>query len=135
MPCQNRHIFFTDARVADYPTLIGDLPAGSERFVLDANKDSITQMQSILADYSGLDSIQIISHGASTSLYLGSSVITAQNLEQYQTALGAIGGYQPSRRRIHLRGRAGESRMINGTVINRPEYVLEKNSSTALSLT
>jgi len=91
MPSQTRHIFFIDARVADYETLIGGLPADSAWFVLDAEQDGIAQMQSMLADYSGLDSIQIISHGAPATLYLGSTVLSSENLAQYQTALGAMG--------------------------------------------
>lgn len=91
MPSQTRHIFFIDARVADYSSLIDDLPAESAWFLLDAEQDGIAQMQSILADYSGLDSIQIISHGAPATLYLGCSVVTSQNLGQYETTLGQVG--------------------------------------------
>ena len=91
MPSQTRQIFFFDARVADYETLIGGLPAESAWFVLDADRDGITQMQSILADYSGLDAIQIISHGAPATLYLGDTTVNQQTLEGYSQQLKAIG--------------------------------------------
>jgi len=91
MPSQTHHIFFIDARVADYSSLIDGLPAESAWFVLDAAQDGITQMQSILADYSGLDSIQIISHGSSGALYLGSTTLNSTTLPGYADLLHVIG--------------------------------------------
>ena len=64
-----KNIFFIDSRVVDYHTLVASLQVDSQYYVLEASQDGIEQMQSVLAGYSDLDSIQIISHGSQASLY------------------------------------------------------------------
>ena len=63
------NIFIIDSRVADYQRLMAALPVGSEAFLLNPDQDGIEQMQATLSNYSDLDSIQIISHGAQGALY------------------------------------------------------------------
>ena len=84
-------IVFIDSCVADYQSLIGALPADTEWFLLNAEEDGVVQMARILANYSALDSIQVISHGSTGTLYLGSTVLDSSNLDSYQTQLQAIG--------------------------------------------
>jgi len=86
-----RHIFFVDSRVADYQSLLNSMPADSEWFLLDAHRDGIDQMQATLANYSALDSIQILSHGSPATLYLGTTVLTNINLATYSSPVGRIG--------------------------------------------
>jgi len=86
-----KNIVFIDSRVADLETLIASLGADTEWYVLSAEVDGIEQMQSILAGYTGLDSIQVISHGAIGTLYLGSTVLNSDNLGSYQDQLQVIG--------------------------------------------
>jgi Ca2+-binding RTX toxin-like protein len=86
-----KNIFFIDSRVAGYETLIAGLSADTEWYLLDANEDGVDQMQRILAGYSDLDSVQVISHGSAGTLYLGSTVLNGDNLTSYQTQLQAIG--------------------------------------------
>ncbi|ADC63834.1 DUF4347 domain-containing protein [Allochromatium vinosum] len=89
-----RNIFFIDARVADAQTLIDHLPAGSEWFMIDADQDGLAQMQAALAAHDGdLDSIQILSHGASGALLLGSTVLDHDTLSTYRSQLGSIGSH------------------------------------------
>ncbi len=82
---------FIDSRVADYQTLIAGLGTDTEWVLIDAYKDGIDQMRSALAGYSGLDSIQIVSHGSSGSVLLGSTVLDASSLGGYESQLKAIG--------------------------------------------
>lgn len=102
MPTHN--IYFVDSRVADYQRLVGSLPMDSEWFVLDANRDGIEQMQAILAGYSGLDSIRILSHGSQGALFLGSTVLNNANIDGYSQQLAGIGGSLTSAGDILLYG-------------------------------
>ena len=102
MPTHN--IYFVDSRVADYQRLVGSLPVDSEWFVLDANRDGIEQMQAILASYSGLDSIQILSHGSQGTLFLGSTNLNNANIDSYSQQLGRIGNSLTSTGDILLYG-------------------------------
>ena len=85
------HLFFIDSHVEDYETLVSELPSGSEWFLLSSEQDGIMQMQSVLSDYSNLDSIQIISHGSPGTLYLGAAILNHQNILRYSNVLQQIG--------------------------------------------
>ena len=87
----SKNIVFIDSRVAGYETLIASLSADSEWHLLDAAQDGLDQMQRVLEGCTGLDSIHIVSHGASGTLYLGSTVLNSNNLGSYQTQLQTIG--------------------------------------------
>lgn len=84
-------LIFIDSRVADYQTLIAGLSADAEWVLLDAGQDGLLQMQKALSQYTELDSIQIISHGSAGALYLGSTVLTSENLDGHADILQMIG--------------------------------------------
>lgn len=86
-----RNIVFIDSRVLHQETLIAALGADTEWYLLDANRDGMEQMTSILTGYSGLNSIQVISHGAGGTLYLGNTVLGSDNLASYQNQLRTLG--------------------------------------------
>lgn len=86
-----KNLLFIDSRVANYQRLIAGLTADTAWILINAENDGVQQMQSALAAYSGLDSIQIVSHGDAGVLYLGSTVLNASNLSGYSTQLSAIG--------------------------------------------
>ena len=86
-----KNMVFIDSRVTNYEVLITGFGADTEWVVIDAGSDGITQMQSALASYGELDSIQIISHGSSGSLFFGSTKLDASNLDSYAAGLKAIG--------------------------------------------
>ena len=84
-------VLFIDSRVAGYETLIASLDTETEWHVLDLQQDGIVQIERLLADASDLDAIQIISHGAPGTLYLGSTVLTGGNLPDHAQRLQSIG--------------------------------------------
>ena len=86
-----KRITFIDSRVADYQTLIADLPADTEWFVLNTEEDGLEQMANILSGYSELDAIDVISHGSVGTLYLGNTLLDNTNLAKYQDQLKLIG--------------------------------------------
>lgn len=86
-----KNLVFVDSRVSNYPALIASLDANTSWVLLDPNQDGVLQMQAALAGYSGLDSIQIVSHGSPGTLYLGSLNLTTANLARYSSAFAVIG--------------------------------------------
>ncbi|PPK39550.1 hypothetical protein CD175_08675 [Pseudomonas laurylsulfatiphila] len=86
-----KNLFFIDCRVANYEALIAQLGSDTQWVLLDADEDGLSQMQAVLAGYSGLSSIQIISHGSVGALYLGSTVLDSSSLSTYQSQLQSIG--------------------------------------------
>jgi serralysin len=87
----SKSITFIDSRVTNYKTLIAGLEDGNTWVLLDANRDGVLQMQQALAGYSDLDAIHVISHGSPGTVYLGSTVLDAGNLNQFLAPLLSIG--------------------------------------------
>ena len=83
-------IIFIDSRIANYHTLITQLPVGSEVVLLDAERDGVMQIATALQGRTDIDAIDIISHGAPGSLKLGSGVLNSDNLADYATQLTKI---------------------------------------------
>ena len=86
-----RTILFIDSDVSDYQSLLVGLDNNVEVHLLNSEQDGVLQIEAALQGRSGLDSIQIISHGSSGSLSLGSSVLNNSNLNSYTDALRQIG--------------------------------------------
>ncbi len=83
--------FFVDSRVQDIDSLRAGLGEDVRVVLLDAEYDGIEQIVRALSGVRNLDAIHIVSHGSSGTLYLGSSVLTAANLADYQTQFSQIG--------------------------------------------
>jgi hypothetical protein len=84
-------ILFVDSKVSDYEVLLASLADDVEVHVLNAGEDGVLQMADILKGRTGLDSIQILSHGSSGALALGSGVLNNDNLASYTDALKQMG--------------------------------------------
>ena len=82
---------FIDSRLNDKELLISHFAPGTEYQVLDANQDGIEQIVTALSGQSGYDSIQIISHGATGSITIGSTVLNNSTLDFYASQLAFIG--------------------------------------------
>ncbi|MGD1918322.1 MAG: DUF4347 domain-containing protein, partial [Pleurocapsa sp.] len=87
MPNQNINLVIVDRSVVNYQDLIQDLEFGTEVIVLDSALDGVEQISEVLAARSNINSLQIISHGSSGSLQLGSTVLNNNNIEAYQEQL------------------------------------------------
>uniref|UniRef100_UPI0037526596 DUF4347 domain-containing protein n=1 Tax=Undibacterium sp. TaxID=1914977 RepID=UPI0037526596 len=87
-----RQIAIIDKSILDWNTLALAIPKSIEILYLDADTDGVLQMASLLHERSDLDAIHIFSHGSAGQLYLGNAALNIDNLNQYQTALGSIGG-------------------------------------------
>ena len=87
----SKSVLFVDSNVKNYETLLANLHGDVEVYVLNANQDGVLQMANFLSGQTGLDSIQILSHGSSGSLALGSDSLTTYNMSSYTDALSQIG--------------------------------------------
>ena len=80
-------LVFVDAGVQGYDRLLADLVAQNdaqyqiEVYVLDGKRDGIEQVSEVLAGYSGLDAVHIISHGNNGSIELGGSTLDSASLQ------------------------------------------------------
>ncbi len=86
-----KRFVFIDSRISNYESLIDRQQVDTQWVLLDADQDGLLQMRTALADYSGLDAMHVISHGAPGTLYLGSTVLDSENLSANKGQLQAIG--------------------------------------------
>jgi uncharacterized delta-60 repeat protein len=82
---------FIDSRVNDLDLLISQFKAGTEYHILDATHDGLLQIAELLAGKSGYSSIEIISHGLAGAITIGSTLLTVNNLFDYQSQLETLG--------------------------------------------
>ncbi|MFT4721186.1 MAG: hypothetical protein ACI9SB_002363, partial [Candidatus Azotimanducaceae bacterium] len=80
-----------DSNVAGVQQLIDDLAADSNKtilvHVLDANTDGVAQISEMLSLHSNLDAVHLISHGSTTGMQIGSTLLDIDNLGSYQQAI------------------------------------------------
>ncbi|MEL7408396.1 MAG: DUF4347 domain-containing protein, partial [Cyanobacteria bacterium J06558_2] len=78
-----------DANIDDYQSLIpqSNHDNHTEVIILDSSRDGIRQITESLTNYSQVNSIQIVSHGQTGNLQLGSANLNLQNLNSYAADL------------------------------------------------
>jgi len=86
-----RSVLIIDSRVENIKGLLADLAPNTDVFVLDASHDGIQQIDTILADYNNLSSLQILSHANDASVVLGSSILDNTNIDRYGQSLSSWG--------------------------------------------
>jgi hypothetical protein len=88
-----REIVFIDAKVPDRQTLIDGVAAADRVYVLDAGRDGLQQIADILAaeQLSGLNAIQIVSHGFAGEIELGTTILNGSTITRHADALARIG--------------------------------------------
>ena len=94
---KSREIVFVDKAAEDYEDLVADIinNADSTRdfdiYLLDSSKDGIDQITGVLADYSDVDAIHIVSHGDDGEVTLGNGTLDSSNLDGYAGAIASWG--------------------------------------------
>jgi hypothetical protein len=76
-------LLFIDSNVDNYSSLVQGAYPEAEVIVLDAEQDGVRQISQVLAGRSGIESLQILSHGSAASLQLGSTHLDAIGMAQY----------------------------------------------------
>nr|WP_315258569.1 DUF4347 domain-containing protein [uncultured Duganella sp.] len=82
-----RSVLFIDAGVLNAAALAAGVADDVLVVKLVSWRDGVEQIATVLRQYSGLDSVQIVSHGAEGQLQLGKTVLDGGNLAFYQDAL------------------------------------------------
>jgi Domain of unknown function (DUF4347) len=72
-----------DPGVDDYQALAAGAIAGATVVVLDAAKNGIEQITELLKFHADVDSLHLISHGASGCIYLGNAQLTLETIDRY----------------------------------------------------
>ena len=88
-----RQIVFIEGDVPDAQLLAAGVAPGVRAVILNANLDGMQQIGAYLASHniSNLGAIDIVAHGQDGQIALGSGVLSASTIGQYQSELAAIG--------------------------------------------
>jgi Ca2+-binding RTX toxin-like protein len=86
-----RSVTFIDGALADIDVLLASVAPSSVYYILDPAQDGLDQMPSILAGYSNLDTVHVLSHGAQGGFQLGSNWINQNALDLHAEAMASIG--------------------------------------------
>ncbi|MEG5162638.1 DUF4347 domain-containing protein, partial [Microcoleus sp. AT3-A2] len=76
-----------DSKVENYQEFLRGVKRGTEVILLDRTRDGIEQIAEIAASRHSLNSIQIVAHGASASVEIGSTKLHIHNIETYSSQL------------------------------------------------
>ncbi|WP_226067319.1 putative Ig domain-containing protein [Dickeya zeae] len=87
----HKEVVFIDTSVADYQTLVNQVPAGTEVVLLDSGKDGLTQMAEWAQTHSGYDAIHIISHGSEGQVSLGTLTLNTTTAASRSADLATLG--------------------------------------------
>ncbi|TFF04724.1 DUF4347 domain-containing protein [Pseudomonas sp. BCA14] len=84
-------VVFVDARVKDSAELLKGAAPGTQVVQLDASKDGLQQIADYLGSHQGVSSVQLIAHGNTGDLWLGSTYLSADNVSARSEVLAQIG--------------------------------------------
>ena len=84
----NSNLVFIDSNLDNYQSFISSTN-NAEVVILDATKNGVEQITQTLVDRSEVQSIQIISHGQTGTIQLGSTDLSNGNLDRYAGDLSA----------------------------------------------
>ncbi|GKX36796.1 hypothetical protein SOASR014_05350 [Pectobacterium carotovorum subsp. carotovorum] len=82
---------FIDTAVTDYQTLIGNVPAGVDVFLLDSSKDGLSQLATWAETHKGYDAIHILSHGSEGQVRLGNLTLDSATAVERSADLAKFG--------------------------------------------
>ncbi|WP_090122732.1 putative Ig domain-containing protein [Kosakonia arachidis] len=87
----HKEVAFVDTSVADYQTLVDQVPSGTEVVLLDSSKDGLTQMAEWAQTHHGYDAIHIISHGSEGQVSLGTLTLNTATAASRSADLATLG--------------------------------------------
>ncbi|MGJ7517370.1 VCBS domain-containing protein [Pseudomonas baetica] len=86
-PSAARSLLVIDSRIENREQLMAQLPGNVTAIVVNAGEDGLAAISAALAQLGKVDSIQVLSHGASGQFTLGNRTITADNVDQLSKTL------------------------------------------------
>ncbi|MEG4092734.1 DUF4347 domain-containing protein, partial [Microcoleus sp. Pol12B4] len=82
-----KNLAIVDSKVENYQEFLRGVKSGTEVILLNRTRDGIEQIAEITASRHSLNSIQIVAHGASASVEIGSTKLNIDNIETYSSKL------------------------------------------------
>ncbi|WP_242720281.1 DUF4347 domain-containing protein [Microcoleus vaginatus] len=82
-----KNLAIVDSKVENYQEFLRGVKSDTEVILLDRTRDGIEQIAEIAASRHSLNSIQIVAHGASASVEIGSTELNIHNIEIYSSQL------------------------------------------------
>ncbi|OOV87159.1 hypothetical protein BTA35_0209190 [Oceanospirillum linum] len=86
-----RQVSFIDTGLPGYQALIDGFPEGMEVVLVAPDQDGIQVMADWAQSHTGYSAIHILGHGSTGAQQLGSTTLSSDTLNQYQTQLSQIG--------------------------------------------
>lgn len=86
-PSAARNLLVIDSRIENREQLMAQLPSNVTVIMVNVGEDGLAAISAALAQLGRVDSIQVLSHGASGQFTLGNSTITSDNVAQLGQAL------------------------------------------------
>lgn len=87
----HKEVVFISTSVADYQTLVDQIPAVTKVVLLDSSKDGLTQMAEWAQTHHGYDAIHIISHGSEGQISLGTLTLNTTTAASRSADLATLG--------------------------------------------
>jgi VCBS repeat-containing protein len=89
---QKKEIIFINDDIENYKDLTNELKnQDKEVFIINSNKDGLTQVENIINFIGSIDAIHIIAHGSNSNINIGNTNINQDNLDYYKEQLESIG--------------------------------------------
>ncbi|MEG3844937.1 DUF4347 domain-containing protein, partial [Microcoleus sp. herbarium14] len=82
-----KEIVILDPTIPDSNHIATGIKRGTAAYILKSQPDAIEQITALLAQHTGIESLHIITHGSSGSLYLGTTELNSSNIENYSQQL------------------------------------------------
>lgn len=86
-----KEVIFIDQGVDNYQQIIASINPAADIVVIDSDRDGIQQVSEALQQRQNVAAVHIISHGNQGELFLGTTALTAANLNQYSEQIQAWG--------------------------------------------
>ncbi len=80
-------LLFIDSKLENYHHLIPQVDSNTKVVILEPDHDGIDQIATHLNEYHQVDIVQIISHGAKGTLYLGNTILNLDNIHLYAESI------------------------------------------------
>ncbi|TAG20753.1 MAG: DUF4347 domain-containing protein [Oscillatoriales cyanobacterium] len=84
---QPREIVIIDPTIPDSHYLIQGIKPDTATYILKNKTDAIEQITTFLAQHTGIKALHIITHGGSGKIYLGTTELNGNNIENYSQQL------------------------------------------------
>lgn len=133
-------VVFVDDSIPDIDYLIAALPVNVEWTLLNAHENGFAQMAAYLRGRTGLDSVQLISHGSPGAVIAGSSVLNLDTIDCHRVHLEVIGAALDEKGDLLLygcrvaQGDAGEKLVRQIAAITHANVAASKSPTGAAAL-